>query len=352
MGGYTPAGFPFVTEQAMGAFVLLALYFVYQGRVRLLQMVRQAILVRDPLDDRDEPLSARLTLAGAVLGLCVVVGMPIAFGVAWWVSLMYFGIMAVVLLVYCRNRAEMGFPIVWGYPLYQQRQSMVNLLGSQAFCSLGNTRSFTLLTMFSWMQRSVNQAITSLGQEAYVASHRLGGSRRTIAKVVVAALLCGIVIAFLANLSTFYEYGGLVLSSPGGIEGGQMTQEVLGQFRSVSQWVDQPSPPNWQKTGYTALGFVLALAMVLGRRAWVRFPFHPGGYALAFCHQGSYMWFPALVLWIAKLTTLRLGGVGAYRRLARGFLAFTLGHFFSVGIWSLAGLLAGEWVRRYIVWFL
>jgi len=64
------------------------------------------------------------------------------------------------------------------------------------------------------------------------------------------------------------------------------------------------------------------------------------------------MWFPAFVLWGVKTITLHIGGVGLYRRIAPAFLAFTLGHFFSVGVWSLAGLLAGEWVRRYIVWFL
>ncbi len=92
--------------------------------------------------------------------------------------------------------------------------------------------------------------------------------------------------------------------------------------------------------------------MVMGRRAWPRFPFHAGGYALAFCHRGPYMWFAALLLWGIKRLTLHLGGAGTYRRLARGFLAFTLGHFLSVGVWSLVGLAAGEWVRRYIVWFL
>jgi hypothetical protein len=287
-----------------------------------------------------------------VVGVGVVITMPIAFGVTWWASLMYFGIMFLVLIVYCRNRAEMGFPIVWGYPLYMQRQTMVNLLGSSAFVTLGDSRSFTLLTMFSWLQRSVNQAITATGQESYVAANRLGGSRRTIAKVVIGALIFGIVLAFLVNLSAFYEFGGLVLSSPGGIEGGQMTQEVLGQFRAVSQWMDAPEKPHLQKIAYTAFGALMVLGMVLGRRVWLRFPFHPGGYALAFCHEGPYMWFAALVLWAAKTLTLRLGGIKAYRRAARGFMAFTLGHFFSIGIWSLVGLLAGEWVRRYIVWFL
>jgi len=270
----------------------------------------------------------------------------------WWMSLMYFGIMFAILLVYCRNRAEMGFPVVWGYPLYNQRESMVNFLGSAAFLPGGESQSFTLLTMFSWLQRSVNQAITSTGIEAFVSAQRLGQSRRTLAKVVIAALVFGLVTAFLVNLSSYYEYGGLVLSSPGGNEGGQMTQEVLSQFTSISQWLDRPDPANPRKMSYTIAGAVIALGLILGRRGWVQFPFHAGGYALANCHGGPYMWFPAFVLWLTKLLTLKLGGVKLYRRIAPGFLAFTLGHFVSVGLWSFIGLWAGEWVQRYIVWFL
>jgi len=352
VAGYNPPGFPFRTRQSMGAFIVLGFYFVYQARRQLMAAIRRGLAGGREPDESEEPLTSRAALLGVLLGIAIVVLMPILAGVVWWVSLMYFGLMFVVLLVYCRNRAEMGFPIVWGYPLYQQRQSMVDFLGSAAFVSAGRTRSFTLLTMFSWLQRSVNQAITSTGQEAYVAAHRLGISRRTATGVVMAALAFGIVTAFLANLSAYYEYGGLVLSSSGGIEGGQMTQEVLGQFTMVSKWVDEPAAPNREYIGFTVGGAALALGMIAGRRTWLRFPLHPAGYALAFSHDGSFMWFPALLLWTMKSITVRLGGVRLYRRLSRGFLAFTLGHFLSVGVWSLAGLHAPEWVRQYIVWFL
>ena len=352
MAGYTPSGFPFMTQQAMGAFLLLGAYFLYQSRHRLLEVAQKATGGAPQLDDSAEPLSFTTSFWAAIVGMAIVFVLPIAFGVAWWMSVMYFGIMFMVLLVYSRNRAEMGFPIVWGYPLYQEREFMINFLGSDRLLPGGQSQSFTLLTMFSWLQRSVNQAITSTGVEAYVSAHRLGQSRRTVAKVVLAALVFGILSAFLVNLSSYYEYGGLVLSSPGGNEGGQMTQEVLGQFNAISQWLDRPQAPDPLKMGYTIAGAVIVFGLILGRRAWVSFPFHAGGYALANCHGGPYMWFPAFVLWLTKTLTLKLGGVKLYRRIAPGFLAFTLGHFFSVGLWSLIGLWAGEWVRRYIVWFL
>ncbi len=349
--GYQESGFPFMTEQSMGAFIALGFVFIYQARERLKEAVKLGIQGAH-LHDRDEPLSFRWDVIGAVVGAAVVIGMPIIYGVQWWVSLMYFGIMFLVLIVYSRNRAEMGFPIVWGYPLYKERATMVNFLGSRPFVGAGRIQSFTILTMFAWLQRSVNQAITAFGQESTVAAERLGKGRRAISWVVIVALVFGVVLAFGTNLSAFYEYGGLVLSSANGIQGGQMTQEVLGQYTAVSDWIDFPEDPDVQKVTYTTLGAVLALAMVVARRVWLRFPFHAGGYALAFTHSASYMWFPAFLLWTIKSLVLHVGGAGLYRRLARGFLAFTLGHFFAVGVWSLMGLTAGEVVRRYMVWFL
>lgn len=352
IAGYTPSGFPFMTNQGMGAYVLLGAYALWSGRQRLLQIARNTFGNNGDTDDREEPLSNRFALLATIVGLLIVIGMPIAYGVVPWMALTYFGIMFLVLIVYCHNRAEMGFPVVWGYPLYKQRETMVNFLGSAPFLPGGDPKSATLLSMFGWLQRSVNQAITSTGIEGQFAAYKLGEDRRVLAKVVIGALVFGLALAFLVNLSAFYEYGGLVLSSAGGNEGGQMTQEVLGQFKAISQWMDRPEAPNQIKIGYTIVGSVLSLLMILGRRAWVRFPLHPGGYALAMCHEGPYMWFPALLIWVIKWSTLHLGGVKAYRRVAPGFLAFTLGHFFSVGLWSLIGLYAGEFVRQYTVWFL
>ncbi len=349
--GQAPPGFPFMKEQAMGAFLVLAAYFTVQARHRLRETVRR--WPRSSARESDGGgYGQPWALPGFVLGAVVVIGVPITFGVDWWASLLYFGIMLAVMLVYCRNRAEMGFPIVWGYPLYQPRASMIDFLGSGPFVGPGRMQSMTLLTMFSWLQRSVNQAITSTEQEATIAAERLGYRRGTIAKVVPGAIVFGVLVAFAVNLSAFYEYGGLVLSSPNGITGGQMTREVLKQYTAVSGWMDDPVGPNPEKIGWTMGGALLALGMVLGRRAWPRFPFHAGGYALAYCHPSPFMWFPALLLWTIKRIALYLGGAGLYRRMARGFLALTIGHFLCVGVWSLIGLMAGEWVRRYIVWFL
>lgn len=291
MVGYMPSGFPYMAEQAMGAFVLLALYFVYSARATLWQIVQDAASGLTT-NDRNEPLSHRYALLGAVLGMIVVFTLPMAFGVVWWVALLYFGLMFGVLIVYCRNRAEMGWPVVWGYPLYGQRQSMITFLGSAAFITGKDYKSFTILSMFSWLQRTVNQALTSTGQEGCVAAEKLGENPRTIARIVLLAIVVGVVVAFLTNLSTVYEYGGITLSSSGDITGGGMTQEIVGQYSQLSRWMDNPDVADVRRISYTIWGALMVIGMIAGRHCWVRFPFHPGGYALANCHGSPFMFFP------------------------------------------------------------
>jgi len=152
-------------------------------------------------------------------------------------------------------------------------------------------------------------------------------------------------------LSSYYTWGGNVMETVGGTEGGQRAMIARREFDAASLWIDQPVGPNKPEATASLVGAALALGLIFARRTWLGFPLHPVGYALASCHD-NYMWFPALVVFTVKTTVIRIGGIKLYRRLAPGFIAFTLGHFCSIGLWSVAGLYAGDYVQQYRVWFL
>jgi len=84
----------------------------------------------------------------------------------------------------------------------------------------------------------------------------------------------------------------------------------------------------------------------------LRFPFHPAGFVIGM-NQGRRFWAPFLIVWGIKSLLLKIGGVGAYRRLMPAFLGIVIGHFFFVGIiMGLAkttGLPVFE--RLPIIWF-
>jgi len=351
IAGYQAAGFPWPRTQAAGALIVLGLFFTYQARHRLVQIARKAFGAAPEVNDSDEPLPYRLAFFGTLISLVILVAFPVAYGVDWWAAGGYFLVGTLFLIAYCRNRAETGLPIVWGYPLLAQKDVLTDFLGSRPFIEPGRIKSFSLLSMLVFFERGTYYAITSTEQEACIVGDTVGLTARRTAKVVLIAMVIGFASSMWMYLSSYYTWGGNIMETVGGTQGGQRAQIAMRQFLKASAWIDVPSPPNLNAISATLFGAVLTSALVLTRYKLMRFPFHAVGYALACCHT-NYMWFPALVIFSVKTLVMRTGGMKLYRRLAPGFIAFTLGHFTSIGLWSFAGLYAGEYVQRYRVWFL
>ena len=59
--------------------------------------------------------------------------------------------------------------------------------------------------------------------------------------------------------------------------------------------------------------FLRRSALSLARQTFTWWPIHPLGYALACTNSMEYMWCPFFLAWVAKLITLRYGGIRAYR---------------------------------------
>lgn len=349
--GYQKAGFPWARTQAVGSMIVLGGHFLWSARDRLREVFRKAVYNDPEVDDSGEPLPYRVAFWGSVTTLAVLVGFPIVSGVRWWPALVYFTIGTLFLIAYAHNRAETGLPIVWGYPIEEQNLVLPNFLGSKPLVGDGQLRSYTLLSMLNFFQRGTWYAINSTGQESCIVGDTMGiGSRRTT-KLLFVAMVIGLVSAFWMYLVCYNTYGGNIMETVGGTSGGQRVRIAMRVFEGVSRWVDHPAGPNWERIGATLTGAFITIVLIVIRRYFFRFPLHPVGYFFACCHM-NYMWFPALVILSARAVVTRLGGARLYRRLAPAFFALTLGHFFSVGVWSFVGLFAGDQVARYRVWFL
>jgi hypothetical protein len=349
--GYQKPGFPFDRTQAVGSMIVLGLYFVWQARDRLQQVLRKALYNDPSVDDTDQPLSYRAAFWGTVVSLAVLVGFPIAYGVSWWPALIYFAIGTLFVIAYAHNRAETGLPIVWGYPIEKQNLVLPSFCGSAPLLGDGRLRSFTLLSMLNFYQRGTWYAVNSTGHESCIVGHTMGLGVRRTTKLLFVAMLIGLVSAFWMYLACYNTYGGNIMETVGGTSGGQRVQIAMSVFNGVSRMVDQPVGPNRDEIAATLVGAAVTIALILIRRQFFWFPLHPVGYFFACCHM-NYMWFAALVILTARAVVTRIGGARLYRRLAPAFYALTLGHFFSVGVWSFVGLFAGDQVQRYRVWFL
>jgi hypothetical protein len=73
------------------------------------------------------------------------------------------------------------------------------------------------------------------------------------------------------------------------------------------------------------------------RNAFIWWPFHPAGYALAMSYAMDYFWFAFLVSWLIKLLLVRYGGMRIHTAAAPFFLGLILGDYVAGSFWAILG---------------
>jgi hypothetical protein len=268
-----------------------------------------------------------------------------------WLStaLLYFGLFFAFALVYSRVRAEAGAPMVWLFPFYQAKHSLLNAFGSEAFVRRGDFGNLTLLSTFMFMSRGYYQSSQASQLEALKLAREGRIRRGHMALCLVLALVLGLWGAYYIHLQSYYQYGNNVLEG-GTTEGGYRTYLAMQDYLSTASFMQAPKPPDLLRTSFVGVGFAIVALLVGLRSAFLRFPLHPLGFVMATTY-GHHIWAGFLLAWLVKLIAFRLGGMRLYRRLIPFFLAVALGHFFTAGVlWGAIGI-THELYRRYAVWF-
>lgn len=100
---------------------------------------------------------------------------------------------------------------------------------------------------------------------------------------------------------------------------------------------------------HVALGAVIVIGLNLIRGAFVAWPFHPAGYALAISFAMDYFWFTFFVAWLVKLIIVRYGGMKLHNTFVPFFLGLVLGDFFIGSVWAIIGPLIGQQAYRIFI---
>ncbi len=104
--------------------------------------------------------------------------------------------------------------------------------------------------------------------------------------------------------------------------------------------LEHPSGPDGMRTGWAIGGGLFAIALAIARTIWLRFPLHPLGYIVALAYGPSTsLWFPFLLVFVTKWLLLKIGGIGAFRRLIPLFIGLVVGHYIFAGVaWPIISL--------------
>jgi hypothetical protein len=354
-------GFPYAPQQGSGAFVALFFALVWVAKDHLWSLMRgmkasYPAAARHPslqgggTATADEPLPPTVAVWGTIIGFVLIIAWCVQMKMALWLALSYFGLLLGWAVVYARIRAEAGVASMWAFPFDQHPQLITAAVGNRGLIQGSDATNLVMLSIFSWFSRGYFPSMAGYVIENEKLAQETGVRARSVPWLTMAALLVGIIGGYYVTLKSYYDVGANVLHG-GTTGGGYNVRSAMAVWNGVSAALKAPGPPSVSQIGGTIAGGVVALGLVASRRAWLRFPFHPLGYAMAL-NYGYCLWGPFFVAWLLKLVIDRLGGADWYRKLMPFFLGLAAGDLLAGGLlWIVMAIFGADITNGYMVQF-
>jgi hypothetical protein len=335
----TNVGFPYFEQQSSGAWIALAVITVWSLRRQFAYAWRLAfgsgssLAFGGPLSNIEDRVAERQRYRAAFLGLAVGTAFLAWFShriaLSFWVAALFFGLFFLLAIAITRVRAEFGTP----HEIYfvNPRTVLVTLFGVNTI----GAQNLTSLSVLYWFNRGYRCHPMPNQLEAFKMAE--GGRMQTnrLIWLLVAATLFGILCAYWANLQVTFAEGAT------GKSVGFKRWVGSESFDRLNGWLQTPTKPDRTQIGYVVGGALMVLGLRVLRGAFIWWPFHPAGYALAVSYAMDYFWFAFFVSWFIKLLIVRFGGMKAHNAGVPFFLGLILGDYVTGSLWAIYGPLNG-----------
>jgi len=321
------AGFPYFEQQASGAWIMLSLLLVWSLRKHIVRAWQ--IAFRNAEDGGKERLEFRGAFIGLACGALFLAWFSNTIGMTWWVALLFFGLFFLLAIALTRVRAELGAP----HEIYyvSPRTVLVTVFGVNAI----GAQSLTALSVLYWFNRGYRAHPMPNQLEAFRMGDIARVPRRQIVLLLVIAAVIGLVFAYWANLQITYADGALARSIG-------YKKWVGGEsFDRLKGWLSTPTKPNGNQLAFVLGGALMVLGLRGMRGAFLWWPFHPVGYALATSYAMDYFWFAFFISWLVKALIVRFGGMKAHNTAIPFFLGLILGDYVMGSLWAIYGPMSG-----------
>ena len=173
---------------------------------------------------------------------------------------------------------------------------------------------------------------------------------RRIFRIVVAAVLTALVVAWIGSMFSIYNYGPgkdswandytpkMYFDQAQTLFGEMKSSGVLEQSEALqADAVAGPirrlglAQPNAQRSHYILYGALAVFVLSALRFRFSRFPFHPVIVLVAGTYPGTGIWWCFLLGWFVKQLVVRFGGGGVYQRLKPAFIGVIAGEMACAG---------------------
>ena len=335
VAGLEGTGYPYINYQGFGAYMGIFLIAVWRGRKYFQNLLGAKV---DTTSTRDEPMTHRTLILAFTAGVAFLIFFCLRAGMSLWAILVFFGLYFAFSTAVSRMRAELGSPM---HDLHYTgpERVMVAAVGTRPL----GPNNLSMFSFFWFFTRTFDSHPMPHQLEGFKLAATSGIRSRFMLFAILAALFVGILSQFWALISIPYRLGAIhQMSHVPLIYGAE-------PWRQLQNWLAHPLDPDYWALGFTGIGLLFSLFLMLMRMKFFWFPFHPAAYA-AVCGSWAvnYIWFTLFVAWGLKLILLKYGGRNAHRKAMPFFLGLILGQFTVGSLWTILGMLFN--IPTYGIW--
>ena len=333
--GLEGTGYPYVNYQGFGAYMGIFLIALWRSRKYLQNLLAAKVC---PTSTRDEPMAPRTVLLAFIAGIAFLTFFCLRTGMSLWAILVFFGLYFAFSTAVSRMRAELGSPM---HDLHYTgpERVMVAAVGTRRL----GPNNLSMFSFFWFFTRTFDSHPMPHQLEGFKLASTSGIRSRFMLFAILIALFVGILSQFWALISVPYRLGALHEMSRVPIIYGSEP------WTQLQKWLTNPLAPDYWAVGFTGIGLLFALFLMLMRMKFFWFPFHPAAYATV-CGSWAvnYIWFSLGVVWLLKLVLLKYGGRNAHRKAMPFFLGLILGQFTVGSLWTILGMVFN--IPTYGIW--
>ena len=335
MMGLEGTGYPYVNYQGFGAYMGIFFIAIWRGRKYLQNLLGANV---HPTSTRDEPMSPRLLILALVAGVAFLTFFCLRAGMSLWAILVFFGLYFAFSTAVSRMRAELGSPM---HDLHYTgpERVMVAAVGTRPL----GPNNLSMFSFFWFFTRTFDSHPMPHQLEGFKLASTSGIRSRFMLFAILIALCVGILSQFWALISIPYRLGALHEMSRVPIIYGSEP------WTQLQKWLTHPLAPDYWAVGFTGIGLLFALFLMLMRMKFFWFPFHPAAYATV-CGSWAvnYIWFSLGIVWVLKLLLLKYGRRNVHRKAMPFFLGLILGQFTVGSLWTILGMVFS--IPTYGIW--
>jgi hypothetical protein len=305
---------PYGDQQIIGGYLALVVAIAWLDRRYLLAVLREALGLSSPLDDRREAMSYRTALTGCVAGCAFLWWFFIRAGMTPVIVGAFLLLLLMMLIAMMRLRAQVGPPGHWMYGTMPEFV-LAQFPGMQAL----TPRTLGLIAMLRpFMYEQNSNPVPAQIEGLYMADRGVVNPRR-LALVLIGTIPFIMICYFWASLDLGYRAG---VGAKGATGLTFVSRQAWGK---LEDWLRYPTAANWSGTGAIGVGVLITLLLTYIRLRFPMWPLHPVAFPLAFSWTIDVMVLSIAITCVIKAVLLRYGGLRAHQQALPLFLGFIAG---------------------------